>query len=186
MCAETALLVIDMQKGFLHPDGENFYAAAQETIAPTEQLIVESRKNNRLIVHVADQHRPGLNDFESHKLPTHCLSTDWNSDFFDGFGPQDRDREIAVHKRRFSAFFATDLALLLQEQKIERLVIAGIKTNVCVRSTIQDAFAHGFKTLLARETTNSNRSHLADAALEDIERYFGWVVSQDDAIEALS
>ncbi|MGH3923237.1 MAG: cysteine hydrolase family protein, partial [Pseudonocardiaceae bacterium] len=46
-------------------------------------------------------------------------------------------------KRRYSAFYATDLDVLLRGQGIERLVIAGVKTNVCVQATIQDAFATG-------------------------------------------
>jgi nicotinamidase-related amidase len=89
-------------------------------------------------------------------------------------------------KRRYSAFFATDLALMLREQGIRRVVVAGVKTNVCIRATIQDGFANGFHMLLPRAATNSNRPHLADASLEDIDRYFGWVTDLPTAVEALS
>ncbi len=65
--------------------------------------------------------------------------------------------ETLILKRRFSAFFATDLALFLTEQKVERVIIAGVKTNVCIRATAQDAFANGFAPVLVREATNSNR-----------------------------
>ena len=51
-------------------------------------------------------------------------------------------------KRRYSAFFATDLALLLREQRIDTMVVAGVKTNVCIRATCQDAFAHGLRVVL--------------------------------------
>ena len=50
--------------------------------------------------------------------------------------------EIVCSKRRYSAFFATDLALFLREQGIERAIVAGVKTNVCIRATGQDAFAN--------------------------------------------
>jgi nicotinamidase-related amidase len=63
--------------------------------------------------------------------------------------------------------------------------VAGVKTNVCVRATIQDAFAAGYEVLLPREATNSNRPHLAEASLEDVDRYFGRVVSLDQALERL-
>ena len=71
------------------------------------------------------------------------------------------------------------------EQGIERVIIAGVKTNVCIRATIQDAFANGFSVVVPREATNSNRPHLAAASLEDIERYFGDVVPLDAALEML-
>ena len=51
------------------------------------------------------------------------------------------------------------------------VVIAGVKTNVCIRATAQDAFANGFDVIVPREATNSNRAHLAAASLEDIDRY---------------
>ena len=53
---------------------------------------------------------------------------------FAGFEPQG-PREIVIGKRRYSAFFATDLALFLHEQKVERVILAGVKTNVCIRAT---------------------------------------------------
>ena len=102
-----------------------------------------------------------------------------------GFEPRG-PREILLPKRRYSAFFATDLALLLREQGVARVIVAGVKTNVCIRATVQDAFAHGFEPLVPREATNSNRPHLAAASLEDIERYFGRVVALDEAVAALA
>ena len=81
-----------------------------------------------------------------------------------------------IPKRRYSAFFATDLALLLHEQGVRRVMIAGVKTNVCIRATTQDAFAHGFRPIVVRDSVNSNRPHLHAAAIEDIERYLGEVI----------
>ena len=175
---ETALLVIDMQNAFLDPQGEHYYPQSRIVVPAVEVLIAAARQGGRLIVHTADRHRIGLNDFEQPKLPPHCLDADWNARFFEGFGPAPgRPAEIVMPKRRYSAFFGTDLALVLHEQRVSRVVVAGIKTNVCVRATIQDAFAHGFEPILVREATNSNRPHLEQGSLEDIERYFGRVIS---------
>ena len=66
------------------------------------------------------------------------------------------------------------------------MVVAGVKTNVCIRATVQDAFASGFEVIVPREATNSNRPHLAEASLEDIERYFGKVVTVNEGIAALT
>ncbi|MGH8898877.1 MAG: cysteine hydrolase family protein [Egibacteraceae bacterium] len=128
---------------------------------------------------------PAWRTFEYRKLPRHCQLTDEESAYIDGFAPSGSPREVGLPKRRYSAFYATDLDLLLREQGIDRLVVAGVKTNVCVRATIQDAFAGGYEVLLARDATNSNRPHLAAASLEDVDRYFGRVVGLSEACEAL-
>lgn len=184
--SRTALLVIDMQNSFLHPDGENTYPSAQEVVAPVQELIAAAHAAKIVVVHVADRHRDGFEDFEQKYLPKHCVSGGFNAEFHEGFGPHGLDNEILIVKRRYSAFFATELALFLNEQRIERVVICGVKTNVCVRATAQDAFAHGFDVVVPREATNSNRDHLAVAALEDIDRYLGKVVNLDVAREMLA
>lgn len=177
----TALVVIDMQNSFLHPEGENYWPGAEAVAAPVLALIAAAEAAGAPIVHVADRHRPGFADAEQRRLPPHCIAGGFDAAFFAGFGPAGRRREIELVKRRYSAFFATDLALFLREQGIDRLVICGVKTNLCVRSTAQDAFAHGFGVVIPREATASNRPHLALAALEDLERYFGRVVALDAA-----
>ena len=184
----AALILVDVQNSFFHPQGESFYPAAREIVPNLQRLLATARQHDRLIVHVSDCHRGGMVDFESHKLPAHGLAGSFNADFYEGFGPggSASSREVEIIKRRYSAFFGTDLDMLLREQAIERLVVAGVKTNICVRATIQDGFGLGYKCLLAREATNSNRPHLAAASLEDIDRYMGWVVDLEEASEALA
>ena len=183
--ANTALIIVDVQNSFFHPNGGNYYPESSDLIPDLERLIGRARATGRLIIHVGEQHRPNVNDFESAKLPEHCIAGDFDSLFFEGFGPRDED-EFLLAKRRMSAFFATDLDLLLREKDIERIVLAGVKTNVCIRATVQDAFSLGYRCIVPREATNSNRTHLADASLEDIDRYMGWVVTVDEALEMLS
>ncbi len=182
----TALIVIDMQNSFLHPDGENFYDDAKEVIGPVQALIAAAREHGRLIIHTVDRHREGLVDFEHKRLPEHCVAGGFDAAFFEGFGPRPGALEIELVKRRFSAFFATDLGLLLNEQSVDRVIICGVKTNVCVRATAQDAFANGFEVILPRQATNSNRTHLAEASMEDIERYLGKLVDLEQALDMLS
>ena len=182
----TALIVIDMQNAFLHPDGENFYPEAPEVIAPVKALIAQAEASGAIIVHVGDIHRDGFADFEHKRLPVHSIAGTFNATYFEGFGPKGRPREIEIVKRRYSAFFATDLALFLAEQEVARVVICGVKTNVCVRATSQDAFANGLEVNVVSGAVNTNRAHLGAATLEDIERYLGRVVSQADALEMLA
>lgn len=183
---KTALIVIDMQNSFLHPDGENFYPEADNVIGNCLRLIDQARSQGTIIVHVADRHRDGFEDFEDRRLPRHCVTGGFNAEFFDGFGPGEGANEIEIVKRRFSAFFATELALFLNEQSVDTVIICGVKTNVCVRATAQDAFANGFDVVVVEDATNSNREHLAAASLEDIERYLGRLIPTDDAMRLLA
>ena len=81
----------------------------------------------------------------------------------------------------YSAFFATELALFLNEQDVERVVICGVKTNVCIRATATDAFANGFEVHVVSGAVNTNRPKLGEASLEDIDRYIGKVVDLEIA-----
>jgi nicotinamidase-related amidase len=181
----VALVLIDVIEAFFTPGRPAYYPDSAKAVDPLRELLTKAREQERLVVHAVERHRPGLADFEHRKIPVHCEIGDDQSPYVAGFEPLDSPYEIELPKRRYSAFYATDLDLLLREQGVETLVIAGVKTNVCVRATIQDAFAGGYEILLAKEATNSNRPHLAEASLEDIDRYFGSVVSVEQALERL-
>lgn len=181
---KTALILVDVINSFFEPGQPNYYPDVAAVIEPLGKLLAVARQAGAIVVHAVERHRPGFGDFEWKKLPVHHLADTHDAAFFPGFEPRG-PRETIVHKRRFSAFFATDLALFLAEQGIGRVIIAGVKTNVCIRATAQDAFANGFTPVVPREATNSNRPHLAEASLEDISRYMGEVVSLDEAIGML-
>ncbi|MBV8439154.1 MAG: cysteine hydrolase [Hyphomicrobiales bacterium] len=181
----TALILVDVINSFFLEGMPNYYPEAAEVLEPLRRLQMKARDAGKLIVRTVERHYPGFDDYEWRKLPRHHLIGDPDAAFFLGFEPLG-SREIVCPKRRYSAFFATDLALFLREQGIERVIVAGVKTNVCIRATVQDAFANGFSVVVPREATNSNRPHLAAASLEDIERYFGDVVTLDAALEMLA
>lgn len=172
----TALVVVDVLNSFFHPDCGNYYPEAARVLEPIAELLETARQRDTLVVHAVERHRPGLADFEQPKLPEHCQVGGFDSEYVEGFAPVERAREIEVPKRRYSSFYATDLGLLLREQGVQRVVVVGVKTNVCIRATIQDGFAGGFQMVLPREATNSNRPHLEEASVEDVSRYFGDVV----------
>jgi maleamate amidohydrolase len=180
----TALIVIDGINAFYDRAGATYYPEVEETIEPVARLLAEARERRTLVIHAVERHREGLDDFEWRLLPPHFIDGQFDSEIFPPFAPT-RSQEIVIPKRRFSAFFATDLSLTLREQGVRTVVLAGVKTNVAVRATAQDAFANGFHVVVAPEATNSNRAHLAAASLEDISRYMGRVVPLDEAVSLL-
>jgi nicotinamidase-related amidase len=182
---KTALILVDVINSFFEPGQPNYYPGVETVLEPMRRLRMQARASGAITVHAVERHRQGFDDFEWKKLPVHHLAGAHDADFFADFQPEGKN-ETAVYKRRFSAFFATDLALFLTEQAVSRVIIAGVKTNVCIRATAQDAFANGFEPVIVREATNSNRPHLAEASLEDIDRYMGRVVSLAEGLEMLT
>jgi maleamate amidohydrolase len=174
---------VDVIRGFYDPRGEFHYPEALEALEGTRKLLEAARDGDRLVVHARDVHREGIPDFEEAKLPRHSVAGSLDAEFMPGFEP--RSGEIEIRKRRFSAFYATDLELLLREGGVRSVVVSGVKTNVCIRATAQDAFAAGFEPILVRGAVNSNRPHLHEASLEDVERYMGRVVALDEGLRTL-
>lgn len=183
--SRACLILVDGINSFFDPAGVDYYPEVARTVGPIVELLDRARRDDALRVHAVERHRPGFDDYEWKHLPEHNLIGSRDAAIFPVFVGPESDHEIELAKRRFSAFFATDLALTLHEQDIETVVLAGVKTNVCIRATAQDAFAHGFSVIVPREATNSNRMHLAEASLEDIGRYMGRVVSLQEALDLL-
>jgi len=177
----TALILIDMINDFFHPRGNHYHPEFSFVLANVRRLLEAARRNGIVIIHAMEGHPPEHDqDFEWKKLPQHCIIGSFEAEPTAGIDIH-RD-EYVIRKRRYSAFFATDLDLFLRERRVDRLVIAGVKTNVCIRATAQDAFALGYDVLVVKEAVGSNHIHLHQAALEDIERYMGQVISLDDCI----
>ena len=175
-----ALLLVDVNRSFFDPAGEFYFPASADLVRPLRRLLEAARAGGRLVIHAREGHRPGLHDYEGRKLPAHTASGGRDAESLPGF--EELPEEPVVVKRRYSAFVGTDLGLLLAEQDVRRLLVAGVKTNVCVRATVQDAFAYGFRPCVVRQAVGSNRPHLHAASLEDIERYLGEVVELDTAL----
>lgn len=185
IASPVALVLVDVQNCFFGEGGQNYYPESADVLPALRRLLQGARAAKRPVIFVADRHRPGLPDFEETKLPAHCVDGEFDSELVHGFSPQG-PTELLLPKRRLSAFQATDMDLALRELQVRTLVIGGVKTNVCIRATVQDGFSLGYRCHVVRDAVNSNRKHLADATLEDIERYMGWVVSLEEGVRLLS
>lgn len=183
---KTALLLVDVINDFFHAEGRNFKPEYEETLKNILLLLQTAREQHAIVVHAMEGHHPAARqvDHEWKKLPPHCFLGEFDAEPVAGVDIR-LDQEYVVRKRRFSGFFETDLNLLLREAGVERIIIVGVKTHVCVRATAQDGFAYGYRVILPREAVNSNYKHLHEASLEDIERYMGEVVPLSEALAML-
>ncbi len=173
-----ALLLVDVINEFFRPGFRNYHPSYEQILGNIRELLAAARRHGVPVIHCMEGHRPGA-DFEHKKLPVHNVLGTADAEPADGIDI--REGEVVVRKRRYSAFFGTDLDLLLRERSIDHLVVIGVKSHVCVRATIQDAFAYGYEVALVRECTGSDHPHLHEASLEDIQRYMGTVMSMEEA-----
>ncbi len=108
----------------------------------------------------------------------------WDYALVDQLKPQPGD--ILLPKPRYSGFFNTPLDSILRGRGIRNLVFTGIATNVCVESTLRDGFfLEYFGVVLADATHQAGPPSAQDAALFNIETFFGWVSSVDDFCSTL-
>lgn len=98
----------------------------------------------------------------------------WDYELVDALTPQPGD--IRVHKTRYSAFFNSQLDSILRARGIRTLVFVGIASNVCVESTLRDAFhLEYFAVMLEDATHHLGPDFVAEATVYNIEKFFGWV-----------
>ena len=176
---DNALILVDVINDFFHPNGSNFHEKYIPILENIKIILAQARMNQFVIVHTQEEHIPGHPDFEWRKLPQHNFKDSFNAEPIRDV--KILEGEYRVPKRRFSAFFATDLDLILREDGVKRVFLVGVKTHVCVRATAQDAFAYGYEVNIIREAVGSNREHLHLASLEDIDRYMGRVILMENA-----
>lgn len=203
----TALLVIDMQRDFLQPQG---YAAQagliiaplRAAIGPVRAVLDAARAAGMLLVHTREGHVPDLSDCPPYKLArSRCAGAEIGSpgplgrllirgefghDFTDELQPA--AGEIVIDKPGYSAFEHTTLQQLLTTRAIDTLIVTGITTEVCVSSTLRAAIDRGYRCLTVSDACASGDATLHEAALRMIGvegGVFGEVVSSADVISAL-
>jgi len=109
----------------------------------------------------------------------------WDYALVDALTPQPGD--IVLAKPRYSGFFNTQLDSLLRSAGIHHLVFTGIATNVCVESTLRDSFfLEYFSVVLEDATHQAGPTYTQQAALYNIETFFGWVSDVDHFCHAVA
>jgi ureidoacrylate peracid hydrolase len=109
----------------------------------------------------------------------------WDFQIVDELAPQDGD--LVVLKTRYSGFAGTQLDSVLRVREIRYLVFVGIATNVCVESTLRDAYFNEYWPVLVTDGAMQAGPPAAHAAtIFNVESFFGWTIGAQPLIEALS
>lgn len=154
----TALVVVDVQNDFADPKGSLYVQGGEGVVPIINQEVTRVRSAGATIVYTADWHPESTPHFQKDGgiWPVHCVAGTWGAEFhpqlvvegpvvrkgsngedgYSGFTMQDPVTMEAV---------PTDLAEILWDRNIERIVVVGLATDYCVKATAMDGVANRFQ-----------------------------------------
>jgi ureidoacrylate peracid hydrolase len=189
----TAVLLIDLQNDFLHPEG--WYAKhgidishMRRVIEPTKRLVEAARESDVPVVWTRHGYRDARDAGPFLELRPFLaeggLRIDtWGFDVLDEFDV--REDDWIVEKNRLSAFYNTKLELVLRSLDAETVLIGGVLTNQCVAATSKDASFRDLKPIVVEECCGTTLPHLHDPAIEMMRVGWAEVRALDDAVRDL-
>ena len=175
-----ALLCIDVINAFEFEGCEPLVEAATDAAPRIQALQRRVRAAGLPVIYVNDNFGQWRSDFRQTvesccdpSRPGHKVSSQLRpheSDYF-------------VLKPRHSGFFRTPLELLLQNLRVQRLVLVGFATNICVLFTASDAHMRGYRVSVASDCTASNSQALTDQALEHMRLVSSATIARSDELD---
>ena len=157
----TAVIVVDMLADYF--DHELPITAAARAIVPAVNgLTTAARSVGIPVVFACDSFLP--DDFLfGGKMSPHALQGTPGAEPTDLLRREDSD--VVLPKRRFSAFFQTDLDQTLRTWGVEGVAVCGITTHFCVLTTALDAICHDFHTFLIEDCCAAHKPEVHESAL---------------------
>ena len=164
--SRTALLVVDVQNDFADPKGSLYVRGGEEVVGEANREIEAAAAAGAVVVYTQDWHPDHTPHFEQDGgvWPVHCVGGTWGAELHPalalvdgapvvrkGTGGEDGYSGFSVRDPESGAQEGTGLEEVLRGHGVERVVVAGLATDYCVKETALDAVARGFgTTVLAR------------------------------------
>jgi nicotinamidase/pyrazinamidase len=174
----TALIIVDMLNDFVRADGALVVPKAKELIPNQKKLLEKARKIGFEILFLADNHMPDDPEFEI--WPKHCVQGTHGAKVIDELTPLKSEKIIP--KRRYSGFFGTDLDLTLREADVERIILVGVLTDICVMYTSADASARNYEVIVISDATGTTDSSVQEFTLKHIEKVHNGIVTTTEKL----
>ncbi len=202
----SALLIIDMQRDFLEPGGfgemlGNDVSRLRCAVEPNRRLLSAWRAAGLQVIHTREGHRPDLSDLSPAKklrgrskmsigdagpMGLILVRGEPGHDIIPELYPL--PSEPVIDKPGKGAFFGTDLHAILQNRGIQKLVVTGVTTEVCVNTTVREANDRGYDCLVLEDCVGSYFPEFQEMGLKMIKAQggiFGWVSHSARILAAL-
>jgi biuret amidohydrolase len=197
----TALVVVDMQRGFLDP-GEAMEVPPAREIVPAIQSLLSLFRDKRLPVVFTEfvysesvpvligslhpEHRPAAPGApRGFGLPSSsCLEGTPSAETVPALAP--RPGEIVVRKRGYDAYAGTQLDTALRARNVTSLVVTGTMTDICVLATVTAALHREYRVTVVEDGVATLWPEIQRAALDIIARAYGRVATAKEVVDQIS
>ena len=205
---KSALVIVDMQNAFASKGGMLDLAGVDISDAPRvigiiREVLGTARDAGMLVIYLQMLYKPDLTDAgganspNPHKELAMCLMRGrpelkgkiltegtWDGALVDELAAQPGD--IVIVKTRYSGFAGTSLDYQLRMRGIHYLFFAGIATNVCVESSLRDAYFRDYwPILLADATMPAGDARMQEMTVYNVESFFGWTINSKELVVRL-
>lgn len=176
---DTAVIVVDMQNDFCHPDGV-LYADASEAVIPRVNDVVEQFGDDAAIIYTQDSHTADSDEFE--QWGEHCRIGSWGHELHEDIVIPESDDTfaVAIQKHTYDAFFGTNIDAMLTGFGVDRVILCGTLVNVCVQETASSASLRGYDVTVVEDAVGCLNEEQKQAALDHIDFLIGDVRSTDE------
>ena len=185
---KPALIVVDFQLGFTVPEQSPLAGNLGAEVAATNELIAAARKKDIPVIFTVvgyDPHRQDDAGLWPEKAPSLRMLT-IGSDMVK-LDPRlnQEPGDLVITKKYASGFFGTYLASTLTMQSVDTAIVTGCTTSGCVRATVMDALANGFRPIVPIECVGDRAQEPHQANLFDIGAKYGDVMPLQEVLEYL-
>jgi nicotinamidase-related amidase len=185
---KPALLIIDMQNDFVLEDRPLRVVSARTVIPKIREVLAAFRVKKLPIFHIVRVHRTDGSDVEiirQDRFRTQPFAVEGTpgAAIVDELTPL--PGEYVIAKIRMSAFIGTELDLMLRNLGITDLVVAGIQTPNCIRTTVFDAIAYNYPVILIGNATGAQTDEIHNANVRDMQNIGVRVMTASDLIASI-
>jgi nicotinamidase-related amidase len=159
------VVVVDMVHDFV--DGRFGSERARRCVDTIGKLLEFAHRKKWTVVFTRDVHLPG--DEEFRVWGEHCLRGSKASELV--FTPANGD--FVIEKMRYDAFYQSPLDMILKCEGVEKVILVGVSTDICVQHTASGAFFRGYEIAICSDCTESIDDESKNRALEYMHRVYG-------------
>lgn len=185
---KKALIIVDMQNDFVIPQAPFCVAGAFKTIPCIKKVLDFFRTDKMPVFHVIRQYRANGSDVELHRLYGFLNGKSFAVEGTEGCKIVSEltpvENEYIIIKNRFSAFMQTELDFILRRLQTTHLVVIGTQYPKCIRATIFDAIAYGYKVTNITDATSAQTDRIAKANIIDLENISVSCLSTDKFLQS--
>jgi nicotinamidase/pyrazinamidase len=164
---KVALIVADMLRDFIEPDGALYLGPKGREIIPfIARKAEEVRAQGGVVIFVCDAHAP--DDREFRLFGRHAVKGSRGAEIIRELAPMPRD--YRVEKTRYSCFYKTELDDILKKAGVDRVEVVGVCTSICIMETVTELFDRDIPTVVYREGVADFDPEAHAFALKHMER----------------